>query len=168
MSYNLSFEIAPELYRRAVTTPMEGVPSKNRVALRNLAAAVLFPTSIFMFNRALFSPESLVPMLFAAALGGGLVLAVWWRQHRKLVGVHGRYNETGGAQAMKLAPEGIVAARPNIESHVGWAFVREIRRIEGATLIELPTARLIVPDAALPEGVTPEAFAADLEEWRVT
>ena len=166
MSYDLTFEIEPELYQRAVTTPLDGPVSKNKTALKNLAAMVIFPASIFAFNRALFSPESLAAMCFAAVLGAGLVLFVWWRQHSALVKVHKAYNETGGTQKMQLGPEGIVACRPMIKSEVEWNFVRALRGIDGASLIELPTARLIVPDAALPEGVTQSAFLAQLEAWR--
>ncbi len=166
MTYNLTFEIAPDLYRRAVTTPIFGAPSKNRVMAQNIAAAVLFPASIFAFNRALFTPESLISMLFASVLGAGLVLAVWWRQHRKLVTIHGRFNETGGTQSIQIGADGIIAQRPNIKSEVAWSFVTTIRQIEGATLIELPTARLIVPDDALPTGTEKVAFAAQLNEWR--
>jgi hypothetical protein len=166
MSFNLTFEITPELYRRAITTPFGKIPSKNRVMVQNLAAAVLFPFSIFAFNRAFFAPDSLIAMLFAAILGAGLVFAVWWRQHRKLVGVYSQYNDTGGTQSMHIGAAGISAQRPHIKSIIDWPFVNQVRSISGATLIELPAARLIVPDTALPEGVEPARFAAQLEEWR--
>lgn len=166
MRYDLEFDIAPELYRRAVTQPIDGAPSQRRVMIGNLAAAALFPASIFAFNRALFSPESLVPMLFAAAVGAGLVLAVWWRRHRALVEIHSRFNDSGGRQCFGLSAEGVVVSRPLIESRMDWAFVRRIWSIEGATLIEPPTARLIVPDVALPEGVSQSDFIAQLGAWR--
>ena len=166
MSFDLRFEIPAELHRRAVTQPIDGAPSRTRVMLQNLAAMLLFPASIFAFNRALFGPESLIAMLFAAVLGAGLILFVWWRQHRKLVNIHGRFNETGGTQIMHLGESGISVERPNIKSIIDWPLVVAIRSIKGATLIELPTARLIVPDAALPEAVTPAKFAAQLDDWR--
>ena len=166
MSYDLTFEIEPDVYRRAVTTPLDGPMPTRKKALGNFAAMVLFPLSVLAFNRALFAPESLVAMCFAAALGAGLVLAVWWRQHLKLVGVHQNYNDTGGTMSMQIGPDMIVAARPQITSQITWSFVRDLRGIDGATLIELPTARLIVPDAALPEGVTQAGFIAQLEAWR--
>ncbi|MGC1494809.1 MAG: YcxB family protein [Sulfitobacter sp.] len=166
MTYNLTFEIAPDLYRRAVTTPITGAPSKNRVMVQNIAAALLFPASVSAFNRALFDPDSLIAMLFAAVLGAGLVLAVWWHQHRRLVGIHGRFNETGGTQTIQIDADGIIAQRPNIKSEMSWPFVKTIRQIEAATLIELPTARLIVPDDALPDGTDKAAFLAQLMEWK--
>lgn len=166
MTYDLTFEIAPDLYRRAVTTPIQGGPSRGGMIARNLAAAVLFPASIFAFNRAFFAPESLTAMLFAAVLGAGMVLAVWWRQHRRLVGIHGRFNQTGGTQTMQIGADGIVAQRPHIKSIIGWPLVTAIRRIDAATLIELPTARLIVPDDALPKGTDTVAFVAQLGDWK--
>ncbi|MBU2981871.1 hypothetical protein KO498_08590 [Lentibacter algarum] len=166
MSYDLRFEIDPELYQRAVTTPLDGPVSKDRRALYNIAAMVLFPASIFCFNRALFAPDALVAMCFAAVFGAGMVLVVWWRQHGRLVKHHKAYNETGGTQEMTVGPDGIKASRPMIRSEIDWGFVRAVRGIDGASLIELPTARLIVPDAALPEGVTQASFVEQLESWR--
>ncbi|MEL7166407.1 MAG: hypothetical protein AAGL96_13135 [Pseudomonadota bacterium] len=166
MNYDLTFEIDPALHRRAVTTPIDGAPSPRRVMVQNLLAAVLFPLSIVAVNTAFFANDSLIAMCVAAALGAGLVLVVWWRQHRKLVAVHSQYNETGGAQSIQIGPDGIRAARPHIRSEIDWPFVRAIRQVDGAVLIELPTARLIVPDASLPDGATAQKFAADLDAWR--
>jgi len=166
VSFDLTFEIAPDLYRRAVTTPITGAPSKNRAMFQNIAAAILFPASIFAFNRALFDPASLLAMLFAAVLGAGMVLAVWWRQHSRLVSIHGRYNDRGGTLQLQISATGICAQRPNIKSYVDWPFVTAIRQIDGATLIELPTARLIVPHIALPQTCEPSDFATQLENWR--
>ncbi len=166
MTYDLTFEIAPGLYRRAATTPMLGVPSRGQVIGRNIAVALLFPAGIFAVNRAFFAPESLMAMLFAAVLGAALLLLVWWRQHWRLVGIYGQYNETAGTQILRLGAAGISAERPHIKSDISWPFVRALRQIDGATLIELPTARLIVPDDALPKGVDRAAFVAQLEAWR--
>ena len=92
------------------------------------------------------------------------MLAVWWRQHRTLVKLHGTYNDTGGRHRMQIDADRIIASRPYIQSRIEWPFVRQVRQIEGAVLIELPTARLIIPTAAL--GESGDAFAAQLNAWR--
>ena len=67
---------------------------------------------------------------------------------------------------MRIEAKGIEASRPFIRTWIDWPFVKQIRPIEGATLIELPTARLIAPDDALSEGTDPAAFQTQLEDWR--
>lgn len=166
MTYRLSFDIEPALYARAVTTPIDGAPRTGpRVALRNMAAAVLFPASLVCLSLALFTRDAILPVLVGGLWGAGLVLGAWWWRHRALLRHHSQYNDTGGRQTLEISAQGIIAGRPHITSQITWAFVRAVRSIDGATLIELPTARLIVPDTALPSGITPEAFAADLTRW---
>lgn len=161
----LSFEIPPALYKRAVTYPLVERPSRAKMMARNVVAAVLFPASLAMLGFSFFGSQGMAPFLLGAGIGACFVLAVWWRQHFTLVRLHKTYNDTGGQQEMALGPDGITAARPFIQSRIDWPFVRAIRGIDGATLIELPTARLIVPDAALSE-VSPAQFRDQLETWR--
>jgi len=167
MILDLSFDIEPELYRRALSQPIAAVrPKRFPVWLRNAIGAAGFVLSLYAFNMAFFSAETLPVMLAGGGIGAGIVLAIWWRQHRALVGLHGTYNETSGPQTMHIDQYGIIAARPNIESQIKWPFVSDVRCIDGATLIELPTARLIVPDAALPDDITQGEFAAQLQQWK--
>ena len=166
MILDLSFDIEPELYRRALTQPIGAVrPKRFPMWLRNAVGAVGFVFSLFAFNMAFFSAETLPVMLAGGGLGAGIVMAIWLRQHRALVGIHGTYNETSGQQTMHIDQYGIIAARANIESQIKWPLVNDIQTIEGATLIELPTARLIVPDDALPDDTSQAQFAATLREW---
>lgn len=164
MTYDLEFDIAPELYARAVTRPIDGRPSGRVVIVRNVAAVLLGSLSVTFFTLAFFDLSYLAAVLMGAVLGAALVLAVWWRQHRMLVKLHGTYNDTGGRHRMQIDAERIIASRPYIQSRIEWPFVRKIRQIDGAVLIELPTARLIIPTTAL--GESGDAFAARLDAWR--
>jgi len=161
-----TFEIAPDPCCRVVTVPIDGALSKRQVAAQNIAAATLFPLSIFAIDPAFFAPFSLVLMCFVAVLGAGPVLAVCWRRPRMLVRLHGRFNGTAGVQAMQFGADGIVAVRPLTKSHIGGLLVRVLRGSFGAILIELPTARLIVPDHGLPPAIAKAAFNAQLNKWR--
>lgn len=163
----LSFEIPDDLYRRAITQPLTPPPSRAVVVGRNLLAAVLAPTALVLLCLALFDAGDLAPFTMGAAIGATFVMAVWWRQHRKLVALHNSYNETGGRQKMSFSADEITVARPHVQSRIEWPFVRAIRAIDGASLIELPTARLIVPDTALTDH-SPAQFRAKLEAWRAT
>ncbi|MEM8693481.1 MAG: hypothetical protein AAGG57_16550 [Pseudomonadota bacterium] len=168
MTYHLDFDIDPKLYRRAITMPIDpGTrPSRRMTIIRNVATAILFPLSLAALAMAFFDFTALLPMLIGGLWGSGVVLAVWWRQHQVQVRLHNTYNETGGRQTMRIEAKGIEASRPFIRTWIDWPFVKQIRPIEGATLIELPTARLIVPDDALSEGTDPAAFQTQLEDWR--
>ena len=77
-----------------------------------------------------------------------------------------KYNAEAGEQQMVLSADGIVAERPGIKSEIKWDMVQTIWSIEGATLIDLHTARLSVPHAALPENTTPNDFEMQLHEWK--
>ncbi|WP_124110499.1 hypothetical protein [Palleronia sp. THAF1] len=158
------FEIEPALYRRAITTPIDP-PRKNEDGFRALAATVGAVLAIVCTDLALFGGGSLVPLSAGACLGAILVLLVWWRQHRHQVSMHAAYNQTGGEMALRFDPKRIVASRPGIESHVEWRFVRAVRHIDGAILIELPTARLILPETALPTEMNASDLLRTLSEW---
>lgn len=164
-NFDLQFDIPAELYRKAITQPLPGreQPKGARLALRVMLTIVLMTGSIICFCLAFFSMEALAPMGFGFALGAAIVLGLWWRQHRSLVGVHMDVNARAERHHYVINAEGITAAREHIRSEIGWPFVNTIWSVDGATLIEVQTARLIIPDAAL--DVTPDAFREQLETW---
>ena len=166
MTYDLAFEITPELYRRAVTQPLVQAPSGRRLFWGNMLALFLATFALTLLGLSLFDSDALPQLIFGGCVGAALVAAAWWKQHRTLVRLHSNYNATGGPHRMQIDASRIVASRPHVESRIDWPFVRAIRQIDGAVLIELPTARLVVPVAALPEGQSADAFAGQLETWR--
>lgn len=164
--YLLEFDIPPELYKRAITQPIPGreKPKGAKAALRIGLTILLMIGSIICFCIAFFDLDALGPMGFGFALGAALILGVWWRQHRSLVGMHMDVNARAERHHYEIDATGIIAAREHIRSEISWPFVNAIRGIEGATLVEVQTARLIVPDAAL--NGSAEDFRAQLEAWR--
>lgn len=164
--FELAFDIAPDLYRRAITQPIPGheQPRGARLVVRTVLAVVLMTGSIVCFCLAFFDLSDLGPMAFGAGLGSLIILGVWWKQHRSLVGVHMNVNARATEHRYEIDATGIMATREHIRSEIGWPFVSAIRGIDGATLIEVQTARLIIPDAAL--DIAPDTFRAQLEAWR--
>ena len=164
--YVLDFVIPPELYKRAITQPIPGRerPDGMWMTLRTGFAIAAMSGAILCFCLAFFDLSALAPMGFGFVLGAVIILGIWWKQHRGLVGVHMDVNAKAEQHHYEIDASGIIAARDHIRSEIGWPFVTAIRSVEGATLIEVQTARLIVPDAAL--NVSAEAFRADLETWR--
>ncbi|MEL7254685.1 MAG: hypothetical protein AAGL23_10965 [Pseudomonadota bacterium] len=163
--FDLEFSIPPDLYKRAITQPIPGrePPTGARMFLR-VALTIAFATgSIVCFSLAFFDWDALAPMGFGFALGAAIVLGVWWRQHRSLVGVHMNVNARAERHHYVIDAGGVTATREHVRSEIGWPFVTAIRSTEGATLIEVQTARLIIPDAAL--DIAPDAFRARLESW---
>lgn len=166
--YVLDFAIKPDLYRHAITQPIPGheQPKGGRLALRTGLAIVAMTGSITFFCLAFFDINALVPMTFGFFLGAAIVLGIWWRQHRRLVRVHMTVNTKTEKHHYVIDAKGIIAQRAYIRSEIEWPFVTCIRHIEGATLIDVQTARLIVPDTAL--NVSPEEFQKQMEIWRTT
>lgn len=163
--FELEFDIPPDLYKRAITKPIPGrePPQGARLAFRVALTITLMTGSIVCFCLAFFDWGALAPMGFGFALGAAIVLGVWWRQHRSLVGVHMDVNKRVDRHRYSIDAGGIIAARDHIRSEIAWPFVNAIQGIDGATLIEVQTARLIVPDAAV--DIAPNAFRAQLTEW---
>ncbi|MEO0750252.1 MAG: hypothetical protein AAFY25_00460 [Pseudomonadota bacterium] len=165
-AFDLTFDIPPELYRRAITQPIPGrePPKGARLVLRTGLAIVAMTGAIICFCLTFFDLSDLGPMGFGAGLGSLIILGVWWKQHRSLVGVHMDVNERATRHHYVIDANGIRAAREHIRSEIAWPFVNAVRGIEGATLIEVQTARLIIPDSAI--DLSPDAFRAQLDTWR--
>jgi hypothetical protein len=52
-------------------------------------------------------------------------------------------------------------------ARIAWAEVIEVLHLKGATvLLVLPDSGLPIPDAALPPGLSPEALAARITDWK--
>lgn len=52
-------------------------------------------------------------------------------------------------------------------TQVSWEEIPEVMRLNEATLfLTLPNQALVVPDEALPDGVTPEGLLARISEWK--
>lgn len=161
---DITYSIDPKLYRRATTQPIR---ARNRTLaiVRNLVATACTLGMLAALNIAIFEGKAIVPLCVGFVLGAIVVVAVWWRQHRTLVKVHERYNDSGGILRFAADSEGIVVCRPGIESRVSWSLVRDVHLIEGAILIELPTARVILPEIAL-EGIDKAQLVSQLNSWR--
>jgi hypothetical protein len=162
----LDFDIPADVYKKAITRPLAArkQPQGVLLAMRIVLAIALMSLSIICFSYAFFDIDGLAPMCFGFTLGSGVTLAAWWKQHRTLVTYHLNTNANAGRHHYEIDATGIVAARDHIKSEIGWPFVNAINSVEEATLIEVQTARLIVPDLAL--DVSPDVFRAQLETWR--
>lgn len=166
--FDLKFDIDPDLYKRAVTQP---ITAQRRKAMkwkevRNFFAVLGLGACSFLAGQAVFPYSHPVAVSAGAVFGAALVLLIWWRQHHAMVGLHSKYNETAGQQHVILSADKVIAMRPGIRSEMNWSFVQSVWAIDGATLIDLGTARLIVPDAALPSNVTQSQFKARLQSWK--
>ncbi|WP_420337185.1 hypothetical protein [Roseibium sp.] len=161
---DITYDIDPELYRRAVTQPIK---ARNRTVTvaRNLLATACACGMLVALNFLLFDGVSIVPLSVGFTLGAGIVFVTWWKQHRALVKTHEQHNESGGTLRFTADSTGIVDERPGIESRIAWFLVRDVRRIEGAVLIELPTARVILPEAALKDRDSTD-LVTQLNAWR--
>ncbi|MGR3792405.1 hypothetical protein [Vannielia sp. SX4] len=77
-----------------------------------------------------------------------------------------RLQDGDGGYTLRIGPEGILQAGQRVRWQGSWALVEEARDIGNATGIFMAGGLIMVPDKALPEGVSPEDFRARLERWR--
>lgn len=71
-----------------------------------------------------------------------------------------------GPWQMAFGPEGYRVRTDASEAAAGWALVTAVVALPGGTGMVVGPSTIMVPDAALPEGLTPGAFRARLEAWR--
>ncbi|MGB1234766.1 MAG: hypothetical protein ACPG5U_03430 [Planktomarina sp.] len=168
MIYDLKFDIPDDLYKRAVTQPI--TPARRKAAkwkeIRNFFAVIAFFVAGYFFGTAFFPNSHPLAVPFGSVFGAALVLIIWWRQHFAMVRLHRTYNDSAGLNHIILSAEKVIAMRPSIRTEMEWSFVKTVWAIDGATLIDLGTARLIVPDTALPSEVLQPEFLAQLQAWK--
>ena len=162
----MKFELPTELHARAITHPSVGFPSRRYLFLRNALATILFILTLYAAALGVWGNWAVAPTIGGGVIGAALMLAVVLKTRRRELGRHHQYNSSGGQLRLIFEPNGLTAERQHIKSQIAWPFVTGIISIDGATLIELPTARLTAPDFALPAGMSADAFRSQLEVWR--
>ncbi|QDC08117.1 hypothetical protein FHY55_02165 [Oceanicola sp. D3] len=71
-----------------------------------------------------------------------------------------------GPWEMTFSPEGYRIVTAISEVRADWAIIADIFALKGGTALQAGPSMLLVPDAALPDGMTPKDFRTRLEAWR--
>ena len=71
-----------------------------------------------------------------------------------------------GTTHARFGPEGVNFTSDLGELHLNWPAISEIVLFDTGTLLVTSVIAYPIPDAAMPEGLTPDAFRRLLENWR--
>lgn len=71
-----------------------------------------------------------------------------------------------GAISLTLSEEGTRFIEAHGFSQQTWGAYEAIIAVKGATVLRAGAMQYPIPNDALPEGLTPEAFRAQLQEWK--
>jgi len=97
-------------------------------------------------------------------------LLVWMlvarHQINKLAGMAKVQNDKQGSVTAIYAPEGVEVTTRFTTSRNAWATYDDVILIDGATVLRAGGVVYPVPHTALPQGVTPERFFADIKRWQ--
>ncbi len=96
-----------------------------------------------------------------AIFGNMAALYLFGRHYRSLL----------AASALQKAPASVTLSADGVTLGSGallaWSAVTAVTRWKGLTLLQFsPVDALVIPDANLPPGMTPEALSARIAQWR--
>ena len=78
----------------------------------------------------------------------------------------GRHWDHAGETEVRLDASGL-AIRDNVSQRtLTWAAVDAVKAVRGGTVSRSGISMLVIPDAALPEGMKPNEFRAQIADWR--
>ncbi|WP_298858152.1 hypothetical protein [uncultured Sulfitobacter sp.] len=144
---------------------------KNSIGKAVLWAALLV-TVFLLFNLRIivFSSDFIDPTILGfTALGfcaGFLVInGIYKRQTRAIVKLALDAAERHGSFRLVFRPEQIEISSALSHSTMNWLGVDRIVGLSDATVLQSGGGVNVVPDTALPEGVTPAQFRTDLQKW---
>lgn len=127
-----------------------------------------------------FAIGALTLGLSAAGIGPGFVLAgligaaflvgvFGYLQRTRMerfwdvVGTH--WDRAGETEAL-FGPGGVTLTDEVSHRRMSWAAVDSIKAQKGVTVLRSGISMIAIPDAALPAGMTPDAFRSQLSDWR--
>lgn len=167
--YSLKYQPTPEMLNRAMvawTKPQRSRREKWKgFAFGAIAYVVLCAAVVALLQLDLVTNQ----VLFGLGLGMIVMIALWAMIARK------HMNKLRGFSHAAMARHGETDAvfradRVEITSQIssaqfGWLCFDEVSALSDATVLRSGAVIYAVPDAALPDDVTPSQFRADLQSW---
>lgn len=108
--------------------------------------------------------------VIAGILGAGVMVAGFaylqrtrMRQFYRIVGTHW---ERAGEITVRFDAQGVRMRDAVSERRFDWAGIDAIQAAKGATVFRSGMSMIAIPDAALPGGLSAQAFRAQLREWQ--
>jgi len=163
----LTFGFERRLFRRALMAFwFSAVPRASawwRIAFWTLAWFGI--AIIILAGSALDLPWAFIWLL--VLLGFGIVILILQRTRmaRFYNTLAAHWTRTGD-MAATFDETGMAITQKGVEMRFDWAAVDAVVRTRGGTVFRTGMTMITVPDAALPKGMTAEAFRARIAQWR--
>jgi len=168
-AYALEYTITPDLQRRAMVSWAKQTRTRGQktraLVLGALAYVALVAALVALMQYDLLEAANLV----AAAIGFLVAIAFWWVMHRihtaKIAGFADDALARYGPVIAEFRASEVKIATKIATSMMTWVCFDAVIALPDATVLRAGALVYAIPDAALPEGTTPQAFRADLTKW---
>lgn len=158
-----------ELWRRGMRGWWRSVVPPEPFAKRVVFWAVVW---LLVFGAAMLMPVlGLSPWYVAAALiGAGIIVAAVAYLQRSRMGAFWdeieRHWQRTGEMRLILDEAGVLVRDAAEHRTLGWAGVDAVYPVEGGHVLRSGISMIIIPDKALPDGITPEMLTRRIGGWR--
>ena len=168
-SISVTFAYDRALWRRGMTGWWQSVVPPEPFLKRVIFWAVIwFGVGIIALGLAVAG----LTMLFAVAglVGAGIMVASFAYLQRTRMSRFwdeiGRHWDRAGKTRVTADVSGLAIEDDVATRKLSWAAVDAVKAVRGGTVIRSGISMMVVPDEALPEGMAPKAFRAQLNVWR--
>ncbi|MCG6884403.1 MAG: hypothetical protein LJE62_11685 [Silicimonas sp.] len=157
------------LWRRAMTGWWQSVVPPAPFVQRAIFWAVIW-AAIGVLTMVLYALGIAPGYVAAGLIGAGFLIGVFGYLQRTRMGrfwdVIGAHWDRAGETEAVFGPEGVTLSDDVSRKEMSWAAIDAVKGARGVTVIRSGISMIAVPDAALPEGLTPGAFRDRLRAWR--
>jgi len=163
----LTFGFDRRLFARALmafwTSAVPAPSFRYRVAFWVIAwTATLFAV---LAMAGLGWPWAVIWGVVAAGFGVGVIILQRVRMARFYDALAAHWTRTGD-MAASFDETGLSLTQTGAAMRFDWAAVDAVVRARGGTVLRIGMTMIAIPDAALPEGLTPDGFRQRLNLWR--
>ena len=168
--YKLTYQLTPDMLQRAMMSWANPLRSRAQKLRRGVFGFIIFcvlvTLLVVLLRYEIVTNGNLVGLLvgFYGAIG------LWFVTHRyssrKLFGFSNDALARHGPVEAVFNADHVTMTSKISTGQMGWLCFDDITALADATVLRAGGMVYAVPDAALPDGVTPAAFRADLTRWK--
>jgi hypothetical protein len=155
----------------AATAAFHAPPGAQRRGLVPGWRAVAAWTALFLISLTVFrymgNPLPLLAgLLIGAVVALGFYLWVTRRMTQDLTARLDALHAVNGPSHIVFDATGFTTSGRHDRGFIGWPLIGPAQPFPGGTMMSYGTSLLVIPDVALPQGLTPAAFRDRLSTWR--
>ena len=167
--HTLTYSVTPEMQNRAMVSWAKPMLTRSQKWRRNAVLMLTMMVASAVLVALLQYDVVTQVMLFSAVAGFYAAILFWFVSHRrgmaKLTGFATEALLRQGSVTAIFGAESVVFRSDLAESTMDWRSFDEVIMMKDATVLRAGALVYPLPDAALPENVTPQEFRDDLIRW---